>query len=318
MPVVIRFVMDLNLPSCIIPIVKNINDMLKEEENQWYEIERKSKRCIKPIPMYEAQAMASIIVALKLLFVLDDEYEKQHSEIMMKINILLKSDKLFVWNEWKQQISLKDFLFMKSGASCSDLSNLDKLSSEFIAKYSSLQPSPVNHNQSNAAKAKKEIQNQLKHLLNFNISESLEVTSFPIKSQQASMISNWKKWHIFKDTKEIDFTFLSKDFSSRLFFYDYEESDQSTEELINILLSSLYESVELRTWCNLALTRENILRTTSKYWFKNFPPRKFSVSGWIEELPDSFTWLLKFLIVATTLNGYRHMIQYGPIDFTSV
>ncbi|GFU22442.1 hypothetical protein NPIL_569781 [Nephila pilipes] len=298
MPIVYCFVTDLNLPGRIILVVQYLINKLKKEESEWYETRMLNPRTILPIPVYEVQAMAAIIVALKLFYVLDGEYEQDHSEAMMKINILLKSDKLFVWNDWRQQTSLKEYLFMKNGT-YSDFSNLDRLSADLIARHVCNESNRISRDvakkEAREKKSRKEIQSMLQQLLHMNNPPSDNPSSFPIKSQLASMMSNWKKWHFFKETEEIDFTFINKDFSSRLLFYVYDEDNEDSVELIHILLSSLYESAEVYTLCNLASFSENVFRTSSKYWFKNFPRKVYRSSKWIEQLPESFAWLLQLL-----------------------
>ncbi|GFR07925.1 TATA box-binding protein-associated factor RNA polymerase I subunit B [Trichonephila clavata] len=222
---------------------------------------------------------------------------------MMKINILLKSEKLFVWNEWRHQMSLKEFLFMKNETSCSAFSNLDMLSADVIAKYPFVQSKDNSedekHRNFRSRKSRTEIQSMLQQLLHTDDPTSDEPSlpsSFPFKSQLANMMSNWKKWHFFKETENIDFTFINKDFSSRLLFYKYEEENEDSIELIHILLSSLYNSEKIYTLSHSDSFSQDLFRTSSKYWFKNIPERaRFHSTKWMEQLPESFVWLLQLL-----------------------
>ncbi|GBM06194.1 TATA box-binding protein-associated factor RNA polymerase I subunit B [Araneus ventricosus] len=296
-PIVIRFVTDLNLPGHIIPVIKNIIDDWKKGENEWYETKLIAGKMLS-IPLYEVQAMAAIIVALKLLFVLDGKYELEHSETMMKLNILLNSDKLFVWSEWKKQMSLKEFLFMKSGISYSDFSNLEKICPELIAKYPNYKPKPNEESDRatfRAVNSKQAIETMLREILNFHDAPPHRPSSFPVNYQLHYMMSEWKKWHCFKETEEIDFSFICKDFSSQLLFYDFEMDDPDTEELIRLLLSSLYESSEIFLLNHSHSSCKKVLCTSSQYWFKNFSTKSIKSYEWLEQLPEPFVWLLQML-----------------------
>ncbi|CAL1265669.1 unnamed protein product [Larinioides sclopetarius] len=297
MPIVIRFVTDLNLPGRIIPVIKNIINDWKKGENEWYETKLIAGKMLS-IPLYEVQAMAAIIVALKLLFVLDGKYELEHSETMMKLNILLKSDKLFMWSEWKKQMSLKEFLYMKSGISYSDFSNLEKICPELISKFPNYRPKPNEESDRatyRAFNSKQAIETMLREILNFHDVPPHRPSSFPVKYHLHYMMSEWKKWHCFKETKEIDFSFICKDFSSRLLFYDFEMDDPDTDELIRLLLSSLYESSEIFFLNHSHSSCKKVLCTTSQYWFKNFSTKSIKSYEWLEQLPEPFVWLLQML-----------------------
>ncbi|XP_055933533.1 TATA box-binding protein-associated factor RNA polymerase I subunit B-like [Argiope bruennichi] len=297
MPIVIRFVADLNLPGTIIPVIKNIIDSWKNGESEWYETKLIAGKMLS-MPLYEVQAMAAIIVALKLLFVLDGKYEVEHSETMMKLNILLKSEKLFVWSEWRKQMSLREFLFMKSGISYSDFTNLEKICPELIAKYSVYKPKP--HEDSDkatlrSANSKKAIEAMLREIVDFHDAPPHKPSSFPIKYQLHYMMSEWKKWHCFKETEEIDFSFICKDFSSKLLFYDFENDDPDTDELIRLLLSSIYETSEIFLLKHSDSSCKKVLCTSSQYWFKNFSARNIKSYELIEQWPEPFVWLLQML-----------------------
>ncbi|GFY11766.1 TATA box-binding protein-associated factor RNA polymerase I subunit B [Trichonephila clavipes] len=318
MPIVYSFVTDLNLPGRIILVVQYLLNTLKENECGWYEAKLFNKtgtKTISHIPMYEAKAMAAIIVALKMLYVLDGEYELDHSETMRKINFLLKSEKLFVWNEWRQQMSLKEFLFMKNETSCYAFSNLDMLSADVIAKYPCAQSKVIcedkKHKNFRNKKSRTEIQSMLQQLLHIDNPTSDKTSlpsSFRFKSQLANMMSNWKKWHFFKETKNIDFTFINKDFSSRLLFYKYEEENEDSIELIHILLSSLYNSEKIHVLSHSDSFSQELFRTSSKYWFKCISERaSIRSSKWMEQLPESFVWLLQLLSNYIDVNcGYLY------------
>lgn len=127
---------------------------------------------------------------------------------------------------------------------------------------------------------------------------STKTTSFPLKCELSRFVDNGGSWRMFKETRNRDMTFLNKDFSSDFLFYrrTHEISERS-EELIFLLLSTLYESSEILTLSDLSSSYQIILKTSSKYWYKNIPQAEFFEQRqlWCEKLPVAFLWLLKLL-----------------------
>ncbi|KAF8782725.1 Conserved oligomeric Golgi complex subunit 3 like protein [Argiope bruennichi] len=146
-----------------------------------------------------------------------------------------------------------------------------------------------------SANSKKAIEAMLREIVDFHDAPPHKPSSFPIKYQLHYMMSEWKKWHCFKETEEIDFSFICKDFSSKLLFYDFENDDPDTDELIRLLLSSIYETSEIFLLKHSDSSCKKVLCTSSQYWFKNFSARNIKSYELIEQWPEPFVWLLQML-----------------------
>ncbi|XP_052122567.1 TATA box-binding protein-associated factor RNA polymerase I subunit B [Frankliniella occidentalis] len=95
-----RFVQELNLPEQVALIAERLFDMLPKP------VEYVPVSLRKSLPNWEGRAMAHIIVAVKLLFGLDDATEHRNSRIARRFNELIASQnssvRLFVWDDWEQ------------------------------------------------------------------------------------------------------------------------------------------------------------------------------------------------------------------------
>ncbi|KAG8201550.1 hypothetical protein JTE90_011225 [Oedothorax gibbosus] len=306
-PAVFRFVKELNLPDSLIHIANHLYNRMERKTAVWYKTQSVRESQVFRIPKYDVQAMALIVVSLKLLLLLDGNFEVEHSKIMMKINILLEGQKMFVWDEWQKQMKLKEFLFLKNGCKYSDFSRLDALSvDEIIRKYpiSKIREygdytNRVKPNDFKFSEGRKELKALIESVTHLGDTvTNNKPTSFPLKQELTRFTEEGDTWEMFKETTQRDFTLLNKDFSSHLMFYRRtDEISEKSEELIYILLSTLYESSEVLTLSHFASSCESMLKTTSKYWYKNIQQDAFVERRqlWREKLPSSFVWLLEVL-----------------------
>ncbi|KAK3931436.1 TATA box-binding protein-associated factor RNA polymerase I subunit B [Frankliniella fusca] len=104
-----RFVQELNLPGQIALVAERLLNMLPKP-SEYVPVSLK-----KSLPNWEGRAMAHIIIALKLLFGLDDATEHRNSRIAMRFNELLASQnsdvRFFVWDDWEHFCVLRRVAF---------------------------------------------------------------------------------------------------------------------------------------------------------------------------------------------------------------
>ncbi|XP_071949071.1 TATA box-binding protein-associated factor RNA polymerase I subunit B-like [Antedon mediterranea] len=102
-----RFVVDLNLPNEILALTKRIL-LCKLNRSQCSKRKRKDK---KRHPLYELEALAAIVVVLKLCFRLDDDFEYEQSSLCRRVNECCEAGSdYFIWNEWvlSQQVKVQE------------------------------------------------------------------------------------------------------------------------------------------------------------------------------------------------------------------
>ncbi|XP_054720699.1 uncharacterized protein LOC129230326 [Uloborus diversus] len=300
LPLVCRYVKDLNLSNDLIPVVKNLLAKFSENHDEWYKKPPSMRSKCFSIPVYENRALAFIIIALKMLFVLDGNFEKEHSNVMMKINALNQGNKYFVWNEWYQHCAVKEYLFIPERISFPRFRRIDYLSAEqIISNHPISELKPPNDDASANKRNKLAAKFAIKELL-FKVAEISKEkpkipTVFPLKSEVKHFLSTWESMAAYKDNDGSSFTILSKDFSSSSLDYDISFTE-SAEDIKSLLISTLYKSVRNISVGYSSVTCEEMVRTTSKYWFKNYTQRDDnSKTEFFNKLPSTFRWLLSFL-----------------------
>ncbi|XP_071035648.1 TATA box-binding protein-associated factor RNA polymerase I subunit B isoform X4 [Parasteatoda tepidariorum] len=228
LPIAIRFVKDLNLPRDLIPVLKFLIN----------KINQKPEHKLRYIPPYEAQALSVVMVALKMLFVLDGKFEVEHSEIMTKLNSISEN--------------YMNFLTSRSEV---------KALFEGLISDTSIKRNP---------------------------------TSFPLQYELQCLVNGWKRLPLFKDTENIDFSFINKDFSHHRLYY---RPSATTDEPIDLLLSSLYEPVKLLYVTHRTNYFENVTRTSKKYWYIKHPRplERFQNRKREDDFSSSFKWLFNFM-----------------------
>ncbi|XP_022250910.1 TATA box-binding protein-associated factor RNA polymerase I subunit B-like [Limulus polyphemus] len=109
MPLVSRFVMDLNLPAELVDIVQKLAEKTGETYIQWEYQTRSARGRISLIYSPEGRAISLILVALKLLFGLDGKTEKKLSKYGEKMTAALPKNSginLFLWNVWEEHVKM--------------------------------------------------------------------------------------------------------------------------------------------------------------------------------------------------------------------
>lgn len=175
------------------------------------------------------------------------------------------------------------------------------------------------------SKSKYEVKAMLSNLVDIPSSADNICTSFPFMSQINCFEKEWRMLHMFKETKEIDFTFLKKDFSSYSLSFNPLQYNFENEELNYLLMTSLYlpeKSLNYsRHYGKSYETYHEIIRTASKYWFLNaeFKYKASDLSSdWQNKVPASFKWLISFISKYSYINCselYRIVIQIEKLLF---
>ncbi|XP_074641985.1 TATA box-binding protein-associated factor RNA polymerase I subunit B-like [Tubulanus polymorphus] len=96
-----KYGIEMALPSDIIGMAQNF--LLILQPNDSYEPHPTGSPRYQPYPLYEAQAIAYIIITLKLLFGVNDHSERELSNYGRNLQNLLSDNtkhRLFIWDEW--------------------------------------------------------------------------------------------------------------------------------------------------------------------------------------------------------------------------
>ncbi|XP_034251070.1 TATA box-binding protein-associated factor RNA polymerase I subunit B [Thrips palmi] len=105
-----HYTTELNLPDQICLIALRLLALLPKMQNSATVTVREK------LPNWEGIAMAHVIVALKILFGLDDCTENRNSKVARRMNKLIASQhgslKLFVWDDWVKFITLRQTALM--------------------------------------------------------------------------------------------------------------------------------------------------------------------------------------------------------------
>ncbi|XP_071035646.1 TATA box-binding protein-associated factor RNA polymerase I subunit B isoform X2 [Parasteatoda tepidariorum] len=293
LPIAIRFVKDLNLPRDLIPVLKFLIN----------KINQKPEHKLRYIPPYEAQALSVVMVALKMLFVLDGKFEVEHSEIMTKLNSISENESYFVWTDWQKQMSLKEFLFFKhyttqnnAAMNLLDTLSADRINGGYHPVFSiqeELRSEHTTRNYMNFLTSRSEVKALFEGLIS-DTSIKRNPTSFPLQYELQCLVNGWKRLPLFKDTENIDFSFINKDFSHHRLYY---RPSATTDEPIDLLLSSLYEPVKLLYVTHRTNYFENVTRTSKKYWYIKHPRplERFQNRKREDDFSSSFKWLFNFM-----------------------
>lgn len=152
-------------------------------------------------------------------------------------------------------------------------------------------------------------------------------TSFPLRRAVKCFMEEWRTLPMFKETKEIDFTLLRKNFSSCSLSFNPLQFDEVEDELSHLLMTSLYlpdTSVNIGTkYRYIPITYcHEVICTTSSYWFLNWYYKEYGTSDitsdWLDKLPNSFKWLLNFFSKYAYCNSttlYKEVAQMEKILF---
>lgn len=144
-----------------------------------------------------------------------------------------------------------------------------------------------------------------------------------MRNASNTFIEEWQSLPMFQETREIDFSFLKKDFSLCSLSFNPLQFDETDNELSYLLMTSLYlpeTSVNLGRKCYKTITyHEQIIRTTSDYWFYN--PKTVSKTvapEWLEIVPNSFKWLINFISKYAYCNNtilYKEVVKIEKLIF---
>ncbi|XP_053619857.1 uncharacterized protein TAF1B [Plodia interpunctella] len=133
--IVERYVKELCLPDCFKDLVFSLMNLVPCD---YLEIDIFIMKTINAVPFYGARVMAYILVALKMCFGLDDEYETKLSDAVDSVNkenchmkchklgvFSTSSDRLFCFREWVQFLLLRKLVLSKSYVPLSLLYRMD-------------------------------------------------------------------------------------------------------------------------------------------------------------------------------------------------
>lgn len=176
MPIVARFVLDLNLPLELISIIHKLMNKKKIPY---------TKLNVDGIPKYELRAMSTIIIALKLLFGLNDKSERKLSSLGRELEEYNNLDNhFFIWDDWVQYIKAQmNFIshahiplavFMEN-----DVYDIDKYSlfyDQVIHNHWKPKATPKSHR---SLKGSIELHNSLKKLFTSLNKKEEEIISYP-------------------------------------------------------------------------------------------------------------------------------------------
>ncbi|XP_076316983.1 TATA box-binding protein-associated factor RNA polymerase I subunit B-like isoform X2 [Tachypleus tridentatus] len=127
MPLVSRFVMDLNLPAELVALVQKLAEKTGETSIQW-KFQAVIPGRISPMYSPESRAISLILVTLKLLFGLDGKTEEKLSKYGKKLSAALPQNSginLFLWNVWEEHIKMVlEYLEIKNMSSLNPNSKL--------------------------------------------------------------------------------------------------------------------------------------------------------------------------------------------------
>lgn len=177
------------------------------------------------------------------------------------------------------------------------------------------------------ASVKHKIKEALSDIVHIPSSNSSIPTSFPLRRAVKCFMEEWRTLPMFKETKEIDFTLLRRDFSSCSLSFNPLQFDKDEDELSHLLMTSLYlpdTSVNVGSkYSYIPITYcHEVICTTSNYWFLNWHHGEYGTSDitsdWLDKLPNSFKWLLNFFSKYAYCNSaalYKEVAQMEKILF---
>ncbi|XP_023227696.1 TATA box-binding protein-associated factor RNA polymerase I subunit B-like [Centruroides sculpturatus] len=293
MPIIARFVIDLNLPLELISFIhKLVSTRIP---------------CMKfkldGLPRYEVRAMAIIVIALKLLFGLNDKTERQLSSLGRKLEEYKNfGNQFFIWEDWVEHMKIQiNFIFHSHIPLAlfmeNDVYDIDRYNlfyDQIVHSHWRPKSAPCS---SRNIKKSFEFYDSLKKVFSSLKDSNEEQLSYPKTSFPYSVLLNYYKELYFKNNSE------KKLFHHKTLKYltnckDYYE---------DLEITKIYQDQEFN---DLILGSKNAFTQDfpySQYWIAHFQKHT------VPEVPyDSFKWLLSVCscyIEVSTDDLYREVMQ---------